>query len=137
MFLGSNQPRSKRSFEGRAPIPSNDSYEPAERTQTIFKHSQPAEWKPEPYTRMLFDACFKNWKERVWMKTKNIYDATGDKVEELHFRKQSSDYGIRFNDLTYNADVTLTIDALPHYLKQFNLKTEEEVNHVYPAGRQI
>ena len=63
MFIGSNQPRSKRSFEGRAPIPSNDSYEPAERTQTIFKHSQPTEWKPEPYTRMLFDACFKNWKE--------------------------------------------------------------------------
>ena len=69
------------------------------------------------------------------MKPKNIYDATGDKFGELHFRKQSSDYGLRFNDLTYNADVSLSIDALPHYLKQFNLKTEEEVNHVYPTGR--
>src|SRR5699024_1637116 len=63
MIINAPNMRSQRSFAGKAPIPSNDSYEPAERTQTIFKHSQPAEWKPEPYTRMLFDACFKNWKE--------------------------------------------------------------------------
>src|SRR5699024_1518367 len=63
MLVVSNIPRAKRSFEGMAPIPSNDSYETAESVKTIFKHSQSAEWKPEPYTRMLFDACFKNWKE--------------------------------------------------------------------------
>lgn len=62
MFLGSNQPRSKRSFEGRAPIPSNDSYEPVEDVKTIFKHSQPAEWKPDPYTKMLYENMFKGWK---------------------------------------------------------------------------
>ena len=62
MFIGSNQPRSKRSFEGRAPIPSNDYYEPTETVKTIFRNSQPAEWKPEPYTKMLYDHMFKGWK---------------------------------------------------------------------------
>src|SRR5699024_1647355 len=63
MLICSSQPRSTRSFEGRPAIPPYDSYYPAERTQTICMHGQPAERKPEPYARMLFDACFKNWKE--------------------------------------------------------------------------
>lgn len=71
------------------------------------------------------------------MKTKNIYDATGDLIGHAHFMKNKNEYGLRFNDKTYQADVTVSIDALPHYLKQFNLKTEEEVNHVYPARRQV
>src|SRR5699024_2398992 len=62
-FIGSKQPRSKRRLEERAPIPAKESYEPAERKQTIFKHSEQADWKPEAYTGMLFDACFNNWKE--------------------------------------------------------------------------
>ena len=61
MFVGSNQPRSKRSFEGRAPIPSNDSYEPAEGVKTIFRRSQPMKWKPDAYSRQLFNHMFRKW----------------------------------------------------------------------------
>ena len=61
MFIGSNQPRSKRSFEGRAPIPSNYETEDTSPVKTIYRPVQHKAWKPDRYTADLFHACFKNW----------------------------------------------------------------------------
>ena len=61
MFIGSNQPRSKRSFEGRAPIPSNYETEATAPVKTIYRPVQHKVWKPSRYTADLFHACFKNW----------------------------------------------------------------------------
>ena len=61
MFIGSNQPRSKRSFEGRAPIPSNYETEATEPIKTTYRPVQHKAWKPSKYTADLFHSCFKNW----------------------------------------------------------------------------
>lgn len=61
MFIGSNQPRSKRSFEGRAPIPSNYKTDDTAPVKTIYRPVQHKAWKPGKYTADLFHACFKNW----------------------------------------------------------------------------
>ena len=57
------------------------------------------------------------------MKPKNIYDATGDKVGELHFRKQSSDYGLRFNDNNHYANTLVSVNGLD----DMGFKNEHEV----------
>ncbi|WP_411842141.1 hypothetical protein [Salinicoccus sp. HZC-1] len=57
----STRGRQQRSFAGKAPKLSDDYYEPAAPVKTIFKNSQPAEWKPDDYSRQLFGACFKKW----------------------------------------------------------------------------
>lgn len=64
VFIGSNQPRAQRSFAGKAPIPSNDSYEPVERKTYTIKTAGPVEYLPEPYTKMLYKNMFKNWRSK-------------------------------------------------------------------------
>ncbi|WP_020007380.1 hypothetical protein [Salinicoccus albus] len=61
------------------------------------------------------------------MKTKNIYDATGDCIGTIHFMKNENEYGLRFNDKTYQTDIILSPDAFPEYLKEFNFLTEREI----------
>ncbi|WP_020006196.1 hypothetical protein [Salinicoccus albus] len=61
---------------------------------------------------------------------KQIYDVTGDQIGTYHFMKNKNMYSLRFNDKTYQANIMLSIDALPEYLKQFNLKTEQEVDNI-------
>ena len=61
MFVGSNIPHSKRSHSVYAPTLTNDGNERTEGVKTIFRHSQPVEWKPDAYSRQLFNHMFKKW----------------------------------------------------------------------------
>src|SRR5699024_76334 len=61
MFVGSNIPRTQRSFAGKAPIPSNYETEATAPVKMIYRPVQHKAWKPSPYVAQLFHNCFKNW----------------------------------------------------------------------------
>lgn len=61
----STRGRQQRSFAGAAPKLSDDYYEPAAPVKTIFKNSQPAEWKPEEYSKQLFTHMFSKWGVKI------------------------------------------------------------------------
>lgn len=61
MFVGSNIPRSKRSHSVYAPTLTNDENERTGDVKTIFRHSHPVKWKPDAYSKQLFNHMFKKW----------------------------------------------------------------------------
>lgn len=61
---------------------------------------------------------------------KPLYDENGTLIGHYHFMKNANEYGIRFTDDNYYADVTLSIDAFPEYRKQFDLYDD---NPIFPA----
>lgn len=58
---------------------------------------------------------------------KPLYDGDAKLIGHYHFMKNANEYGIRFSEDNYYADITLSIDAFPEYRKQFGFYTETEI----------
>lgn len=60
--MSSRQMRSQRSFAPVAPKFNSAHYEPVEEKAFTYKKvTWKAEWRPDPYTQMLYDHMFKKW----------------------------------------------------------------------------
>lgn len=53
--------RSQRSFAPAAPKFGAAHYEPLSEELVVYKKAKKKEWRPEPYTQMLYDHMFKKW----------------------------------------------------------------------------